>query len=233
MPRIANFIQTYSIVREFKQVGLQMLIFNHKMPDIQQNSLLIKAILGYSQLLPQAESNSEHEQSLNLKKVGPMLNKRIPVFLLVLPLLFPMEEIRNYLVESNQMGQTPLHYAAKNGLDGVAEFLINDCKVDVNLVNKMGNSPLHVAVLNRRMSIVQMLVQAKVDVLIENKEGFNCLQHAQKMEQLLMCEYLDPIVINAEIWRQKNCLVKIMVCKEGTKFKNVAEGVFREILKYA
>lgn len=105
--------------------------------------------------------------------------------------------------------------------------------MNVNLVNKMGNTPLHIAVLNNYSTIAKMLVSAKVDVLIENKEGYNCLHHSQRMELIDMCEYLDPIVIHAEIWQQKNCLVKLLVSKEGTKFQHISEGVFREIIKYA
>ena len=108
------------------------------------------------------------------------------------------------------MGQTPLHYAAKNNLYDVVNFLVNKCKVNISLVNKMGNTALHVAVLNERKRITELLIDARIDVLIENKEGYNCLVHAQKMEFLDMSNYLDPIIINAEIWRRKNCLVKIM-----------------------
>jgi len=60
----------------------------------------------------------------------------------------------------------------------------------------MGNTPLHMAVLNNRTKIVEMLVDAKIDVLQENKEGYNCLVHAEKMELAAMCEYLDPVMIN-------------------------------------
>ena len=53
------------------------------------------------------------------------------------------------------------------------------------------------------------------------------------MEFLDMSNYLDPIIINAEIWRRKNCLVKIMQHKNDTKFRPISIGMFREIIKYA
>ena len=48
-----------------------------------------------------------------------------------------------------------------------------------------------------------------------------------------MCDLLDPIVINAKMWQQKNCLVKIMLNKKRTKFSTISVGIFREIIKYA
>ena len=89
-----------------------------------------------------------------------------------------MADVRVFLEEVNQMGQTPLHYAAKNNLYDVANFLVNKCKVNICYQNKMGNTALHVAVLNERKRITELLIDARIDVLIENKEGYNCLVHA-------------------------------------------------------
>jgi len=78
-----------------------------------------------------------------------------------------------------------------------------------------------------------MLIDYKIDVLQENKEGYTCLHQSQRMEFLEMCEFLDPIVINAKMWQQKNCLVKILLNKHRTKFSKISVGIFREIIKYA
>ena len=121
--------------------------------------------------------------------------------------------MKPFLEDVNQMGQTPLHYAIKNNLIDVAHFLVFRCKVNINVSNKMGNTPLHMAVLNNRREIVEMLVEAKIDVLQENKEGYNCLNHAEKMELGDLCEYLEPVMINQSIWQQKNCLIKILLNK--------------------
>ena len=93
--------------------------------------------------------------------------------------LFPPADIRSFLQDSNQMGQTPLHYAVRNDLTDTSEFLIRNCQVNVNLSNKMGNTPLHVAVLNNRHQVAEMLINAKIDVLLENKEGYNVLNHSE------------------------------------------------------
>ena len=76
------------------------------------------------------------------------------------------------------MGNTPLHLAVRQDLFETATFLVNTCKVRAFLTNKMGNTALHVAVLNNRRQLAEMLIEAKVDVLLENKEGYTCHVHA-------------------------------------------------------
>ena len=48
-----------------------------------------------------------------------------------------------------------------------------------------------------------------------------------------MCEYLDPVIVRAEIWQQKNCLVKLLLHRRRTKFSQLSMAVFREVIKYA
>ena len=48
-----------------------------------------------------------------------------------------------------------------------------------------------------------------------------------------LCTYLEPIIIEAELWREKNYLIKILLNKHRTKFRMMSMGVFREIIKYA
>ena len=64
----------------------------------------------------------------------------------------------------------------------------------------MENSPLHVAILNNQVQIAEMLVDAKIDVLMLNKEQSTCHDLAQNMELEEMCEYLDPVIVRANIW---------------------------------
>ena len=197
-----------------------------------ENTLLTKVILEFK---PPALPTTESDENFTDKPVGhaPLHPQRIPPFLMALWNIFSRKELLNYLEEVNLMGQTALIYAVRNDFFEVADFLVNICRVNVNQCNKMGNSALHVAVLNNRRKIVEMLVNAKIDVLMENKEGYSCLIHSQKMELVEMCNYLDPVIVHAEIWQQKNCLVKILLNKNRTKFKSLSTDVFREIIKYA
>ena len=99
------------------------------------------------------------------------------------------------------MGCTALHLAVRGCLYETADFLVNTCGVRVNVKNKMDHSPLHIAVLNDQLRIAKMLVDAKIDVLMISKEGLNCHEQAQKMEFEEMTQYLDPVIVLAEIWQ--------------------------------
>ena len=49
-----------------------------------------------------------------------------------------------------------------------------------------------------------------------------------------MIEYLEPVIYEARQWQAKNCLVKLMLNRRKVdKIKNLTEGMFREIIKYA
>jgi hypothetical protein len=49
-----------------------------------------------------------------------------------------------------------------------------------------------------------------------------------------VADLLEPHQIKAELWRNKNCLVKIYLNKARTvRYARVPNGVFREIIKYA
>ena len=123
------------ILSEFKNEGMQMLIFKHKEPDVQQSTLVHKSIQTYRP--PPSDEESKGEKT-----------PRIPAFLMALSSLFQTDDLRPFLEDDNQFNNTPLHYAIKHGFIEVAQFLIHRCRVNINVSNKMGNTPLHMAVLN-------------------------------------------------------------------------------------
>jgi ankyrin repeat protein len=105
---------------------------------------------------------------------------------------------------------------------------------DINKQNKNGNTAAHIAALNGNLTILQFLVANRANVLIKNFEDYTCFEHAQMMGNAEVSEYLEPVIMKAEIWRNKNCLVKIFLNKKRVKnFSQVPNGVFREIIKYA
>ena len=83
------------------------------------------------------------------------------------------------------------------------------------------------------MPLCELLIQNGADVLILNDEQNTCLNTAQLMGDQELCTYLEPIIIERELWREKNCLIKIMLNKQRTKFSMFSVGVFREVIKYA
>lgn len=105
--------------------------------------------------------------------------------------------------------------------------------MDINIPNKIGNTAVHIASLNQHLNLCVLLIKNGADVLIQNDEQNTCLNHAQLMANQELCTYLEPIIIEAELWREKNCLIKILLNKHRTKFRMMSMGVFREIIKYA
>ena len=105
---------------------------------------------------------------------------------------------------------------------------------EVNIRNRIGNTVAHIAALNGHLRILELLVDKKINVLARNFEDFTCLDHAEQMARSEIAEFLEPIVLKAEIWKAKNCVVKIFLNKKRiARFRQVPAGVFREIIKYA
>lgn len=105
---------------------------------------------------------------------------------------------------------------------------------EINIRNRIGNSVAHIAALNGHLRILQLLVDKKINILAKNFEDYTCFDHAEQMAHSEIAEFLEPIVIKAEIWKAKNCAVKIFLNKSRiANFRKIPIGVFREIIKYA
>ena len=133
----------------------------------------------------------------------------------------------------NFYGNTALMDAVLQGQYPTVQLLIAH-GADVNIRNRIGNTVAHIAALNGHLRILQLLVEKKINVLAKNFEDYTCFDHAEQMAHSEIAEFLEPIVIKAEIWKAKNCAVKIFLNKKRiTRFRKVPMGVFREIIKYA
>ena len=60
-------------------------------------------------------------------------------------------------------GLAPLHYAAKEGYEGLISFLVGK-KADVNIKNSSGATPLHEAVRSGNVRVIMLLLQNGADV---------------------------------------------------------------------
>lgn len=88
--------------------------------------------------------------------------------------------------------------------------------------------------MNGHLTILQYLIGKHIDVLTRNFEDYTCFEHAENMGNLEVAEYLEPVIMKADMWRNKNCLVKIFLNKKRIPtYNRVPKGVFREIIKYA
>lgn len=120
--------------------------------------------------------------------------------------------------------------ASKSGNIKAVDTLIK-LGAEVDLKNVKGNTALIDASMKGYIDVVNRLLQAKADPLIEDKEGKNCVEKSKSEEVI---EVLKPLIHNAKQWKDRNCLVKLMLNHKQTDlFKNINEGKFRAIIKYA
>jgi ankyrin repeat protein len=67
-------------------------------------------------------------------------------------------------------GNTPLHYAAREGRLKVVELLLEH-GADPNIQDKDGWTPLHYAAWKRRLKVVELLLEHGADPNIQDKDG--------------------------------------------------------------
>ena len=80
-------------------------------------------------------------------------------------------------------GRTALHKAAFWGHDGAVDYLVNECKVNVNAVDYNGDTALNDATRFGHKRVVEILVAAKADKSVKNKEGKDAAALAVQYEQ--------------------------------------------------
>lgn len=79
--------------------------------------------------------------------------------------------------------------------------------------NKIGNNVAHIAALNGHLRILQLLIEKRVEILAKNFEENTCFDHAKNMANQEVADFLEPLVIKAEIWRNKNSIMKMFLNK--------------------
>ncbi|XP_026751581.2 ankyrin repeat domain-containing protein 27-like [Galleria mellonella] len=81
---------------------------------------------------------------------------------------------------SDSFGFTPLHYAARYGLDELCNILLLN-KANVNCVNKKGQTPLHLAVLNNHTIVIRTLLDNGANINVIDSTGNTPLHDASEM----------------------------------------------------
>ncbi|CAD7955387.1 unnamed protein product [Amoebophrya sp. A25] len=85
----------------------------------------------------------------------------------------------------NKVGWTPLHAAAHGGATRVLSFLLFACRVEVDSpVCNAGRSALMDAARTGQFQAAKMLLKAKADPSLQDKQGRTALQHALKNRAL-------------------------------------------------
>jgi ankyrin repeat protein len=83
---------------------------------------------------------------------------------------------------ADDVGSTPLHFAAKGESEEVVELLI-DAGANVNAANNKGETPLNNAVGNTtpaKLPIVRLLRERGADPTIPAQDGFTALKYVQR-----------------------------------------------------
>jgi len=80
-------------------------------------------------------------------------------------------------------GRNALHKAAFWGHDATVKYLINDCKLNVDVVDYNGDTALHDSVRFGHQKVVELLLAAAANRTIKNKEGKTPMDLAVQYEQ--------------------------------------------------
>jgi len=88
-------------------------------------------------------------------------------------------------------GRSALHKAAFWGHDLMVKFLTHDCKLNINAQDFNGDTPLHDAVRFDHPALVQILLDARADTSIKNKNGLDVLSLARQYNHTKIIQLLN------------------------------------------
>ena len=90
----------------------------------------------------------------------------------------PIAEIKSVLamegaptVTDPQTGNFPIHIAAQNGHLEIVKYLVEECKVDVNVTNFQANTALHMAIEYDYLEVATFLLEHNASKTICNRSG--------------------------------------------------------------
>jgi ankyrin repeat protein len=122
---------------------------------------------------------------------------------------------------TDDVGNTPLHWAAHNGHMDVARLLLAS-RADVNAVGgPVRDTPLHYATLNGHMDVAQLLLANKADVAAKNNYGYTPLHRAAEEGNKNLAELL--LASKAEVNAKDNHGLTPLYLALGHGHKDVAE----------
>ncbi len=90
----------------------------------------------------------------------------------------------------NQVGWTPLHYAASGGQVGIVKLLLDESAyIDAESPN--GTTPLMMAARYGNPEVVRLLIQEGADVQLKNQLGLSALDFANQTQQTESSKLLE------------------------------------------
>eukprot|EP01135_Chromosphaera_perkinsii_P004688 Nk52_evm37s293 gene=Nk52_evmTU37s293 len=92
-----------------------------------------------------------------------------------------------------------LHRAVLGNHLPVVQWLVEDCRLDVNLYSgDPSSTPLHWACKTNKLKIVKYLVEHGGNINAKDGQGFNCLHVAAQKGNLILCLYLLSCGMNVD-----------------------------------
>jgi ankyrin repeat protein len=117
--------------------------------------------------LARADSRSHMDTAEQLILAGAYSDH--PIY----PYFAPAVRSSNYNIRSGD-GLAPLHYAAREGHEGLISFLIEK-KADVNIKNASGAAPLHEAARSGNAGIMAVILDAGAEINAQDAKGNSAL----------------------------------------------------------
>jgi ankyrin repeat protein len=111
-----------------------------------------------------------------------------------------IEDLRRMLREGqtlqvcNRFGESVVHSACRRSLARILQFLLQEAKVSVKVVDDYGRTPMHDACWTNRpnFDVVKILLSACPDLLLlADKRGFTPLQYVRKDLWGEWCQFLE------------------------------------------
>ncbi len=98
----------------------------------------------------------------------------------------------------DEQGNTPLHYAARNGNDGIIGLLL-DRNAQVNSKNNQKNAPLHLAAQAGTIAVVKRLMKAGACVTAPNSQAYTAWGVALRHNHNKLANFINRHAVQATL----------------------------------
>jgi len=131
---------------------------------------------------PEEQKESTEHEKINLKFRAAAMHGSVGVCKEM------VQKGANVNEQEKSSGRTALHKASFWGHDATVQFLVHDCKANLNTVDHNGDTAIHDAARFGHVKVVQLLLNAKADATIKNREGRDALSVALQYDKPIVAD---------------------------------------------